>query len=348
MDPLSSPHVVTTVLTLRQAIDRLNRLPGDSLTLIVVTTEGRVVGTMTDGDSRRALLRGVSLDDPVTAAIHREFCSLADGAVDVALLRSYRQRGISLIPVIDADGRLVRIIDTRHTYTELPVRAALMAGGRGERLRPLTLTCPKPLLEVGGRPIIDHNIANIASAGIRDVTVVTNYLADMLHEHFSRPVAGIDVKCLREPRFMGTIGALSLLPADPGGTTLVMNSDLLTDISLEDLYLAHVRAGADITIAVIPYTVNVPYAILDTDADDGRVTALREKPSFTYHANAGIYLIDNSLLAALPTDARTDATDLIDSAIAAGHRVVAHPLEGTWIDIGSPADYQRACRLSEL
>lgn len=323
----------------------LNDLSGSAMTLFVTNSEGRMTGTLTDGDMRRGLLAGAALTDPVGRVMHRDFAAL-DGHDDIGLLRCCRERGIRLLPRLDAEGRVTGIVDTAVTRSLLPVDAILMAGGRGERLRPLTLTVPKPLLRVGGRAIIDRNIDALAAAGIRCVRVTVNYLAEQIEEHFRTGVpGGMTVECIREPMAMGTIGSAALIDHRPGGTTLVMNSDLLTSVDLEQLYLTHRDTGALVTIAAIPYNVSVPYAILETDGQ--RVTALAEKPSYSFYANAGIYMIENSLLSALPRDRRTDATDLIEQVIADGGSVAYAPVNGLWIDIGSPTDFRHACELME-
>ena len=334
-------HLITSDSTLFDALRRLNDLSGKVMTLIVTDADGRVTGTLTDGDIRRSLLRGVSLTDSVTDAMFRRFSFLRADDTDVRALRALRRRGLRLIPVLDADGRLVRLINTDETSTLLPVSAILMAGGKGERLRPLTLSSPKPLLRVGEKAIIDYNIEALRRAGVENIYVTVNYLADQLIAHF----ADTGVSCIREPRFLGTIGAARLAPLPAEGHTIVMNSDLLTSVSFEDLYLRHVDQDNDITIATTPYNLSVPYAVLATDGS--RVTAIEEKPSLSFQANAGIYIFRNSLLLSLPADTRTDAPDLIEQVISAGGRVGFMPIAGTWIDIGSHDDFRHACRLME-
>lgn len=336
-------HIITDDAPLITAISRLNDLSGAVMTLIVTDRDGRMAGTLTDGDVRRALLQGVTLDAPVADAMFRNFRFLREGEVNPDTLRKLRRHRLSLIPVLDSDGKLCRLIDTRVTKTVLPVSAILMAGGKGERLRPLTLKTPKPLLEIGGKAIIDYNIEALASVGIENVNVTVNYLAEQLEEHFSQPVAGINVKCVRENRPLGTIGAASLVDIPAEGETIVMNSDLLTTISFEDLYLHHRNEKADITIAAVPYNISVPYAILETDGQ--RVTALEEKPSYAYYANAGIYIFSNDLLRSLSSNERTDATDLIERALTEGRTVSYFPINGTWIDVGTPVDFAHAREL---
>lgn len=337
-------HLIAESALLIDAIGRLNELSGGVMTLIVTDAEGRMCGTLTDGDVRRALLSGVSLDSPVSDAMFRNFRFLREGNANPETMRELRRHRLTLIPVLDADGRITRVIDTRVTRTILPVSAILMAGGKGERLRPITLTTPKPLLTIGDKAIIDYNIEALAAVGIENISVTVNYLAEQLEEHFSQPVGGVKVRCVREDRPLGTIGSASLVSLAPEGDTIVMNSDLLTTISFEDLYLHHRAQQADITIAAVPYNVSVPYAILDTN-EEGLVTALEEKPSYSYYANAGIYIFSNALLRTLSPDRKTDATDLIESAIAQGKRVSYFPINGTWIDIGSPVDFAHAREL---
>lgn len=337
-------HIIDSRRPMLEALAMLNDLSGSAMTLFATGDDGRLAGTLTDGDIRRALLAGADINSVTVADImHRDFRALREAEPDTELFKRWRDCGIRLIPLLDPEGRLARIVDTAVTRNLLPVDAIVMAGGKGERLRPLTLTRPKPLLEVGGKAIIDYNIEAMARVGIRRIRCTVNYLAEQLEEHFSRPVAGVAVECVREPMAMGTIGSAALMTHRPGGVTLVMNSDLLTTIDLEEMYLRHRSENAMVTIAAIPYNVSVPYAILDTDGSS--VRALAEKPSYSYYANAGIYMIDNSLLEKLPADRRTDATDLVESAIADGLKVTFFPVNGTWIDIGSPADYVHACEL---
>lgn len=211
-----SRHIISSAADVGVALEALNNLSGEVMTLLVTDDDGKLVGTLTDGDVRRALLRGVGIDQAVAKAMHTRFQALDSGNVDVVKLRDIRLRGISLVPVLDARGHIVDVIDTRNTTTMLPVSAILMAGGKGERLRPLTLDCPKPLLKVGDRPIIDYNVEALSRVGVTDVTVMVNYLAGMLEEHFANEVSGLKVRCVREEQFLGTIGAASLIDHKPG------------------------------------------------------------------------------------------------------------------------------------
>lgn len=336
-------HIIHENASLLEALKALNRLSGGTMALFVTDSDGHVKGTLTDGDVRRALLRGATTGDTVITAAHTAFKALRGETPDVELIRECRSAGITLLPHLNDDDTLRRIVDLNITHTILPVSAIVMAGGKGERLRPLTLSMPKPLLEIGGKAIIDYNIEALAACGIDDITVTTRYLADKIANHFACPVAGVNVRCVVEDTPLGTIGAATLVPHKAGGTTIVMNSDLLTTISFEEMYIRHRSTGAAVTIAVIPYQVSVPFAILATDGD--RVTGLEEKPSYSYYANAGIYIFNNEVLDMLPEGVRTDAPDLIEQAITRGLTVTYYPINGTWIDIGSPADFSQAAEL---
>lgn len=336
-------NYISKSATLLDALAQLNSLPGTAMTLFVTDKDGTLYGSLTDGDIRRALLHGSSVKSPVTEAACTSFKALDGTEKDVELMRECRRRGIKLLPKLNRDGSVAKLVDLSITRSQLPLSAVIMAGGKGERLRPMTLSTPKPLLKIEGKAIIDYNIEALSAVGITDITVTTRYLADMIAAHFASPVAGVSVKCVEEEIPMGTIGAcrLAALPSD--GESIVMNSDLLTTISYEELYLRHRDSGADATIAVIPYQVSVPYAILTLDGDN--VTGIAEKPAYSYFANAGIYIFKNKFLNELPLDRRTDATDLIDDIISRGGKVTYYPIKGTWIDVGSPVDFAQASQL---
>lgn len=337
---IAENHIIKETTSLRDALAALNRLSGGEMTLLAVNGDGVMTGTLTDGDVRRALLNGMSLDSPASESIHRQFRAIRVSDDELDTMRQCRRLGIALLPRLDADGRIVDVIDLNKTYTRLPLSAILMAGGRGERLRPLTDTCPKPLLEIDGKPIIDYNIEALARCGISDITVTTRYMADQIKAHFAEPRYGVQVRCVEETEPLGTIGAVSLVPKVDAEAAVIMNSDLLTTISFEDMYMHHRADRADVTIAAVPYVVSVPYAILTTDGN--AVSAIEEKPTYTHYANAGIYMVNSSLLEYIPSGRRLDAPDFIDRMIGEGRRVTYYPISGTWIDIGSPADFRQA------
>ena len=336
-------HLLSNNATLIEALAGLNNLSGGLMTLMIINDKSQLVGTLTDGDIRRALLSGATLDTPVDRIMQQNFKSMSVDQVDVSKLRELRETGIKLLPLLNKDKSISRLLDLSDNSSLLPVSAVLMAGGRGERLRPLTDRIPKPLLPIEGKAIIDYNIEALSRAGITDITVTTRYLAQQIHDHFASPVGGVNVKCVEEEKPLGTIGALALIERNKDtDVTLVMNRDLLTTISFEEMYLTHIQRKADITIAVLPYTVSVPYAILCTETESNKVTAIEEKPTYSYYANAGIYLINNNLLDNISKNERIDATDFIEQAIANQLPVTYYPINGTWIDIGTPTDFKQA------
>lgn len=340
---MMSRHTVTFDTPMRQCLVALNRLSGETMTLFVVDDEGRMAGTMTDGDIRRALIAGAAVTDRAELMMHRDFLALRPTDTPYVKIAEARHRGITLLPRLDNEGYVVDIIDMRRQHSVLPVDAVLMAGGRGERLRPLTLTTPKPLLEVGGKPIIDYNVEELLANGITTIRVTVNYLKDQLIEHFALPRFEEYVRCVEESKRLGTMGSLSLIDDLSNDFVLVMNSDILTTLDFEKLYLAHLSSGADLTMAVIPYTVSVPFSIIRTEG--ARVTGLTEKPTYNYFAGAGVYLMNRELVSLITPGEYLDAPDFIESLIASGRHVGYFPIDGTWIDIGSPDDYRYADEL---
>jgi NDP-sugar pyrophosphorylase family protein len=317
----------------------LDNLPDDVLTLLVLDND-LLVGTVTDGDVRRALIGGVTLDMDVEQIMNKNFKFIHPEEKDVSKLRTLRALGIQLLPCIDQEGRLLKIYSLTKQKSILPIDAVLMAGGKGERLRPLTEKTPKPLLKVGDKAIIDHNIDNLIDYGVENIYVTTNYLAEQIEQHFLQKRNKIEIKCVRETEYLGTIASIKLIPSLKHDEILVMNSDLFTNIDFEDFYRHFLANEADMSVVAIPYSINIPYGIFELDGRN--VKCIKEKPVYNYYANAGIYLIKRDLLDLIPDNEFFNATDLMDLLIAENKIVVRYPLVGYWIDIGKPEDYQKA------
>lgn len=339
-------HLIKKNRTLLEALSQINSLTPEPLVLFVLDEKERMVGTFTDGDSRRALIAGASVNDIIERVMHRNFNYMrADEINDVLVLRHQKELQMKLVPLLDEEKRIVDIINLEKYKTRLPIDAVLMAGGKGERLRPLTEKTPKPLLIVGKKAIIDHNVDSLISYGVQHVNVTINYLAEQLEEHFRVPRDGIKVHTVREPKYLGTIGSIRFVEEFYNDTILIMNSDLFTNINYEDFYLHYREHDADMSVSAVPYNVSIPYGILDLE---GRIIrGLIEKPKYTYYANAGIYLIKRSVLDEIPKDTFFNATDLVEKLISEGKKVIRYPLNGTWIDIGNPQEYQKAKDLVE-
>lgn len=337
-------HIVYKDITLLEALSCINELAPDPLVLFVLDEGKRMVGTLTDGDSRRALVAGASVNDKIEKIMHRNFNYMkADEIDDVKEIKRQREIRMRLVPILDKEHHIVEIINLEKYSTRLPIDAVLMAGGKGERLRPLTEKTPKPLLPVGGKAIIDHNIDRLINYGVKHINVTVNYLGEQLEEHFSEPRGEVQVHTVREPKFLGTIGSIKFVKEFYNDTILVMNSDLFTNINYEDFYLHFKEHDAEMSVAAVPYTVSVPYGIFNLDGRD--IQGLIEKPTYNYYANAGIYLIKRRALNEIPDDTFFNATDLIEKLIAENKKVIRFPLNGTWIDIGNPQEYQKANEL---
>lgn len=337
-------HTIGQDITLLEALSCICALAPEPLVLFVLDNEKRMVGTLTDGDSRRALINGASVGDKVEKIMHRNFNYMKFETIDdVREIKRQKELKMKLVPVLDKDMHIVEIINLEKYSTRLPIDAVLMAGGKGERLRPLTEKTPKPLLAVGGKAIIDHNIDRLISFGVKHISVTVNYLKEQIEEHFAEPRGEVQVQTVREPKFLGTIGSIKFVKEFYNDTVLVMNSDLFTNINYEDFYLHFIEHNAEMSVAAVPYTVSVPYGIFDLD---GRIIqGILEKPTYNYYANAGIYLIKKAALDEIPNDKFFNATDLIEKLISERKKVIRFPLNGTWIDIGNPQEYKKANEL---
>lgn len=332
--------IINEDATIREALVAINSITGNGESLIVVNKAQQMVGSLTDGDIRRGLIGGAELVDSVRNIMHRDFRYIKHSDFDVAHLKSFRDQRIMFIPILDEQKRVVDVINLNKFKSKLPIDAVLMAGGKGERLRPLTEKTPKPLLEVGGKCIIDHNVDRLISYGVEHINVTVNYLAEQLEEHFAAPRNGVQVRTFREPKFLGTIGSIKFVDTFYNDTILVMNSDLFTNIDYEDFFLHFQQNDAEMSVAAVPYNISIELGILDLDGRN--IKGLLEKPKYNYYANAGIYLIKKRALAEIPEDTFFHATHLIEKLIAQGKKVIRYPLNGTWIDIGTPQEYQKA------
>ncbi len=334
-------HLLSKEKTLLEALSQINDIGSGPLVLFVVDDDLRMVGTLTDGDSRRALIAGASVNDKAEKVMHRNFNFMtADNITDVNEIKRQKELKMKLIPVLDEDHHIVDIIDLDRYKTRLPIDAVLMAGGKGERLRPLTEKTPKPLLLVGDKAIIDHNVDRLISYGIQHINVTVNYLKEQIEEHYKEPRNGVIIQTVCEPQYLGTIGSINFVTKFYNDTILVMNSDLFTNIDYEDFYMHFKQHDAEMSVAAVPYNVSIPYGILDLDGRN--INGLLEKPKYNYYANAGIYLIKRRALEEIPEGEFFNATDLVEKLIAGGKHVIRYPLNGTWIDIGNPQEYQKA------
>ena len=336
-------HIVSQNVTLLEALSTINILSPEPLVLFAIDENGKMIGTLTDGDSRRALISGASVNDPISIIVNRDFMYLTDEINnDVRHLHDLKLKKMRLVPILDKERHIVEIIDLERFHTKLPIDAVIMAGGKGERLRPLTEKTPKPLLKIGDKCIIDYNVDNLIHCGVEHISVTVNYLKEQIEAHYEQPRDGIKIQTVREPQFLGTIGGLQFVPHFYHDTILLMNSDLFTNINFEDFYLHFEEHQADMSAVAIPYSISVPYGIFDID-HKREIKGIFEKPTYNYYANAGIYMIRREMLEKyIPKDAFFNATDFMEKLISEGRKVIRFPLSGYWIDIGNKQEYQKA------
>jgi len=333
-------HLINQNNSIAEALLQLNKLGKDAI-LFVVDSEQRLIGALTDGDVRRGLLRGVKIEQTLELIIQSNPRFIRKGDNNIQKIIEYRESNFRIIPVLDKSNRIVNVINFREFHSYLPVDAVIMAGGKGERLMPLTLTTPKPLLKVGDKPIIDHNITRLCLFGIDDFWISVKYLGDQIKEYFGDGSArNIKLNYIHEDEPLGTIGAVSKVENFEHEYILISNSDILTNLDYEHFFLDFLDKDADMSVVTIPYHVNIPYAVLETNM--GCVINFKEKPTYTYYSNGGIYLLKKTFLRFLPKNTYFNATDLMDELIKKKYKVVSYPLIGYWLDIGSPQDYEKA------
>lgn len=313
---------------------------------IVCDPDGKLLGTVTDGDIRRSLLSEIGPNEPVEKIMNRTPQVTRRHDDPIKLRQRMREAVIRHLPEVDADGRVVDIffLDGPERYEPLPNAAVLMAGGRGERLQPLTADVPKPMLAIGGKPVLERALEHLIDQGFRRFYFSINYLGHIVEDHFGDGSKhGVSITYLREQKRLGTAGALHLLE-EQSHPFLVMNGDLVTK--------AHVRAmmelcnaGVDAVMAAREYAYTVPYGCLDVT--DGRITNIHEKPTEHRYINAGIYGLVPGALKYVRADERLDMTELFRRMIEDRRDVRFHPIAEEWIDIGNREDLAWAERLFE-
>ncbi|MEM6377523.1 MAG: nucleotidyltransferase family protein [Bacteroidota bacterium] len=335
-------NLIHVTKSTREALQLINQLP-NHLTLFVVDDQSKLLGTVTDGDIRRGLLSSKSIEAPVSEFMYSNFRYLKNNDFSLTEIRALKKLKIHLIPILNDADQIIRIVNLKEKKSLLPLDAVIMAGGRGSRLRPLTDQTPKPLLKVGEKPIIEHNIDRLNDFGVHDLTISVRYLGEQIEDYFKDgSEKGIRINYVYEEEPLGTMGALSLISGFKNDYVLVMNSDLLTDINFEELYLELSEKGGDMIVASHPYEVNVPYGVLESNGDV--IVQLKEKPTYTYYANAGIYLFKKELISLVPKGEFFDAPHFIDLLIQKDKKVMHYPILGYWLDIGKHNDYEKAQR----
>ncbi len=326
-------------ISIAEAVKALERNHGG--TVFCVAEDQTLGGTLTDGDVRRFLIRGGALFSPVRDAMNTKFLSCLESDSTALAQAVIAKNKITALPIVSRKGILVGYYTTRKvseqnkgelSATVLPV---IMAGGKGTRLLPLTTNCPKPLLKIGGKPILQIILEQIAAAGFSKAVISVGYLANMIVDYFGvGNDVGLQISYLHEDAPLGTAGVLSQLDRQPGLSYLVINGDVLSTLNLQSLIRFHCDSNADLTVTSRIIETNIPYGVLlDTD---GLVTAIREKPTVEHKIAAGVYVIDSELLELIPPTGEYDMPDLIQACLESGRRVLNFPIHEQWIDIGLP------------
>jgi dTDP-glucose pyrophosphorylase len=308
----------------------------------VVTSENTYLGTVTDGDIRRGLLKGMTIESPVLDVLNKESFFLFEHdlrRVNFGIFPS----GINIVPILSSGKALIRLLKVSEVEQEYlaTIPVVIMAGGRGERLKPLTTTTPKPMLKIGEKPILEKLIEDLFAFGFRDIHITVNYLAEQIIDHFGDGSKfGVSITIHKETQPRGTAGSLSGVKGYSDTPILVMNSDLITSINFGALIDFHISNDNQMTICTREYKTQIPFGIITVDA--GIVKSLDEKPVLSFSVNAGLYVLDSELLNLLPGKGRLDMDDLINQNLNSRNKVGAFPIFESWMDVGRHADLAKA------
>ena len=317
--------------------------------VLIVDQDRRLLGTVTDGDVRRAILADISLDEQVGLLLDNKLGSrfespitVLDGQTRDSMLHTLQEHGILHLPVIDHEQRVVDLVTLRDLLPDedLALHAVIMAGGQGVRLRPLTDDLPKPMLPVGDRPLMELTIERLKDAGIKNVNVTLHHKMEKITEHFGDGTGfGVNISYVTEERPLGTAGALGLMN-EPQETLLVINGDILTHVDFRAMLTYHREHSADLTLAVSQHSTQIAYGVIE--CEDAWVKSIVEKPVYKSLINAGLYLLEPNVFQFIPKDRPFDMTELIQVLLDENLSVAAFPIHEYWLDIGRPEDYRQA------
>ncbi len=309
---------------------------------LVVDEQKHLLGLITDGDVRRAILNNITMDSPASKIMQRKFIAGQKDMSIFEICELMQFRSVRHIPLVNAEGILEDLvwISDLELHPKLSMTAVVMAGGYGHRLRPLTKNMPKPMLPVGDKPLLELMIQQLKEAGIHRVHVSTHFQGDKIIKHFGAgDNLGVEISYLKEDQPLGTAGILSQLNGSDE-PIFVINGDILTRVDFRSMLAFHNDHNADLTVAVRQYDLEVPYGVLECSGP--RVAKISEKPTYRFFVNAGIYILQPASYHLVPEDQSFDMTDLIETLISARRTVVSYPITEYWLDIGQHADYQKA------
>ncbi|MBT4408885.1 MAG: NTP transferase domain-containing protein [Bacteroidetes bacterium] len=315
-----------------------------AMKIALITDENdKLIGTLTDGDIRRGLLQGMGMEDQIITIYNRTpiVCRITDPKEKV--IQTAISRRIYQIPLVNDKGQVVKLAEIDHLIRKEkhPNTIVLMAGGMGRRLLPLTENPPKPMLQVGGRPILETLISRLQQQGFSNIIISINYKGEQIKEYFEDGRKfGVSITYLEEHQKMGTAGSLGLLKTTPGDPVMVMNGDILTNVNFENLLDFHNQAGAAATMCIREYGLEVPYGVVRLNQDN--IIAIEEKPVQQFYVNAGIYVLNPSVISNIPKDQPIDMTQVFEKLVKSNAITVSFPIREFWMDIGKLEDYNRA------
>lgn len=329
--------VIAASGTIQEAIKSLEK---SALQIVLVCNESGVLqGTITDGDIRRAMLRGVPLDGHISEVVNPEPTTVSPELKREAVLQIMNEKVLRQIPAVDNEGRIVEL----HLWDDIAKTdivenlMVIMAGGKGTRLGHHTTRCPKPMLKVGGKPMLELIVERARARGLRKFVISLNYLGHMIEDHFGDGSNfGVEIEYLKEDEPMGTAGCLSLLSPHPTLPFVVTNGDVLSDINYDELLKFHGDQNAAATMAVRRHEVENQFGVVLTDGDV--ITGFDEKPVYRSIINAGVYALSPAVIKLLDQREHCDMPSLFERAISSGEYVAAYPLHETWLDVGRPED----------
>lgn len=324
---------------LKDALLKLDLNP--SLQTLLIENDNKIIGTITDGDIRRGLINGLGNENPIFEFMNEQFTYLTNGKYETDKLELIKEKKLEVVPELNQDKSLNRIINFKNLKTILPIDAVIMAGGKGTRLMPLTKDIPKPMLNVGTKPILEYNVDLLKSYGITHLTLSVNHLAEHISDYFKNGSEhGININYVTEDEPLGTIGAVKQIKKFHNDYILVMNSDLLTNINLEAMFKDLIESNAEMVVASTDYQVQVPYGVIETN--NSEIKALVEKPTYTYFSNAGIYIFKKSCVELIPDNSHFNATDMLEVLLENKKKVIHYSINNYWLDIGKHVDFEKA------
>lgn len=327
--------------TIKKAIEVID---ASSLQIGLITSGKKLTGLLTDGDVRRAILKGVSLSEPVKMVMKKQFISATEKNSRDEIISLMRQKEIRHIPVLDDQGNIVNLFTLleflKGTQHENPI--LIMAGGLGTRLKSLTKTCPKPMLKIGEKPILETILESFKDQGFKNFYFAVNYKSHVIEEYFQDGSNwNVNISYIKEGKRLGTGGALSLFPETIKSLPIiVMNGDILTKVNFPSILKYHIKSGASTTMCIRDYRLQVPFGVVEVV--DHKMIGLQEKPSHNYFVNAGIYVVDPEVLSLIPKDTYFEITTLFQRLIEKGDHPNVFPIQEYWMDIGQVKDYEKA------